>query len=457
VDLSRDEPLIMEALVGPLAETSGSLLMDPRLTLLARPSRGALLAGDEQYDVIDLALADPFRPVTNGAFSLTEHYPLTVEALSTAFGRLSPGGLLVLTRWTGTPPAEAARAWATLLAALDEQEIDDPGQQLLAYRGMRTVTMVASRRPFTESELEAVRAFLERNALDPVWLPDLQPGELNRHNRLPSPIYHELFSGLLTEFDRTIAEYEFNIRPTTDDRPYFFHYFRWRQTPEVLASLGLVWQPFGGSGYLVLIALLGLMTALAAGLIVVPRFFARWRGLPPSGIAYFAALGAGYLLVEIPLIQRLTLLLDRPALALAVVLATLLSASGLGSRLSTRMPLRGTLALLSALLAITVVSLPALIQLGLPWPPGPRLALAVLLLFPLGLLMGVPFASGLRRIESGAIPWAWAINGAPSGISGVLAAMISLDFGIRAALSVGALAYLAAWLAARKLWGPGLV
>ena len=163
------------------------------------------------------------------------------------------------------------------------------------------------------------------------------------------------------------------------------------------------------------------------------------------------------MLVEIPLIQRLTQLLDRPALALAVVLATLLSASGLGSRLSTRMPLRRTLVMLSTLLALTVVSLPALIQVGLPWPPGPRLALAVLLLFPLGLLMGVPFASGLRRIEAGAIPWAWAINGAAAGISGVLAAMISLDLGIRATLSAGALAYLGAWLAARRLWAPDLV
>ncbi len=457
VHLSRDEPLIMDALAGPLADSSSRLILNPDLSLLSRPSRGALLASEEQYDIVDFALADPFRPVTSGAFSLTEHYPLTVEALSAAFGHLSPDGLLVLTRWAGTPPSESARAWATLLAAMHEHKIEDPGEHLLAYRGMRTVSMIASRRPIMASELAAVRAFLERNAFDPVWLPDLRDEELNRHNRLPFPVYYDLFSRLLASFDRTIDEYDFNIRPPTDDWPYFFHYFRWRQTPEVLAALGLSWQPFGGSGYFVLIALLGLMTALAAGLILVPRFFARGRGLPPSGIAYFAALGAGYLLVEIPLIQRLTLLLDRPALALAVVLATLLSASGLGSRLSTRIPLKGTLGLLSALLAITVVSLPALIQLGLPWPPGPRLALAVLLLFPLGLLMGVPFASGLRRIEAGAIPWAWAINGAAAGISGVLAAMISLELGMRAALSAGALAYLAAWFAARKLWAPALV
>jgi hypothetical protein len=113
--------------------------------------------------------------------------------------------------------------------------------------------------------------------------------------------------------------------------------------------------------------------------------------------------------------------------------------------------LRGTLAFLSLWLFITIAGLPVLVQLGLPWSLAPRLGLAIAVLFPLGLLMGIPFASGLRRIDPGSIPWAWAINGAASGIGGVLAAMVSLDLGMRATLTAGALAYVAAWLTARKL------
>ncbi|MEK6588684.1 MAG: hypothetical protein AABY97_07585, partial [Chloroflexota bacterium] len=378
VHITQDEPLALAAVAGPFAETSGRLLADPRITVLTRPTRGGLLEGTGQYDIVDFALSDPFRPVTSGAFSLREHYPLTVEAFSAGLNRLTPDGLLVITRWMGTPPSEAARAWATLLAAMSEQGIDEPGAQLLAFRGMRTVTMIAGRRPFSASELETARSFLERNAFDPIWLPDLREEELNRHNRLPSPVYHELFTRLMTSFEDTIRDYDFNLRPPTDDRPYFFHYFRWRQTPEVLASLGLIWQPFGGSGYLVLVALLALVTVLAAVLILVPRFSTiRGGRLSRSGIAYFAALGAGYLLVEIPLIQRLTLLLDRPALALGVVLSSLLLASGLGSRLSTRMPLRATLAVLVVLLALPVAILPTLVQIGLPWSLPAWLSLAI--------------------------------------------------------------------------------
>jgi hypothetical protein len=165
-------------------------------------------------------------------------------------------------------------------------------------------------------------------------------------------------------------------------------------------------------------------------------------------IGYFAFLGAGYLLIEIPLIQKLTLLLDRPALSLATVLFTLLLASGIGSILSTHVNLRKTLIALVLILGLTIVTLPSVIDQALAWSLGARLTLSVVLLAPAGLLMGVPFAAGLRRLEErspGSIPWAWAINGAISGVSGVLAALISLDAGFTITLVVGALAYFGAW------------
>jgi hypothetical protein len=448
VHVARDEPAVFEVLSGPYADFSEGLLQDARVELLERPSRGALLEGDESYDIVHFALSDPFRPVTNGAFSLTEHYPLTVESLSDAMGRLSENGLLVLTRWLGTPPSESARAWATLLAAVDTAEIEE---RVLAFRGMRTATMLASARPFTAEELRRVREFLAQNGYDPIWLPDLMPAELNRRNQLPEPVYHELYSELIQSPQSAIDLYKFNLHPPTDDRPYFYHFFRWAQTPEVLSSLGQTWQPFGGSGYLVLVALLVMVLLIAAALLIFPGFAGASRSSP--GIAYFACIGAGYLLLEIPLIQQFTLLLDRPTLALAVVLFTLLLMSGIGSWFSARMPLRSSLAALAALVILIVLTLPYLIRLGLPWPLGMRLVLSTLVLAPLGFLMGIPFASGLRRVGPTQIPWAWSANGALSGVGGVVAAMLTLDLGFRVALIIGALAYLGALLATRRLAG----
>jgi hypothetical protein len=129
-------------------------------------------------------------------------------------------------------------------------------------------------------------------------------------------------------------------------------------------------------------------------------------------------------------------------------LFTLLLTSGIGSLLSTRVNLRKSLLMLLVLLGLTTITLPWIIETALAWSMAVRLLLVVVLLTPLGLFMGVPFATGLRRLEegsAGSIPWAWAINGAISGVSGVLAAMISLDAGFTITLFVGALAYVGAW------------
>jgi len=458
VTLAIEEPLIRQILSDSYADFSHHLLSHPSLTVITSQGRGALSSGDQEYDVIQFALSQGYRPVTSGAFSLTEDFNLTVEALSEAYSRLSDNGLLVITRWLGTPPSESARAWATLLAALEASIVTNPTNHLIAYRGMRTSTLIAAKKPFSPSELIIVRAFLQANAFDPIHLPDLDPTELNRFNQLPVDTYHELFTALLTDPASTIAAYDFNLKPPTDDRPFFFHFFRWRQTPEVIATLGLTWQPFGGSGYLVLLALLGLMLALAVPLVIAPLVIlgrgTSWSAPSLPTLGYFACLGAGYLLVEIPLIQRLTLLLDRPALALATVLFTLLLASGVGSLISSRVSLRKSLAALIVLMAITITILPTAIDLALPWELPARLALTIAILTPAGLLMGVPFAAGLRRLEDrtpGSIPWAWAVNGAVSGISGVLAALISLDAGFTVTLVVGTLAYFGAWVTAPRL------
>jgi hypothetical protein len=452
-----EESAVRRVVEEPYSAFQEHLLQNPRVITPQRNGRGVLSSTGSSFDVVQFSLSDPYRPVTSGAFSLTENYILTVEALTEAYRRLNNDGILVITRWLGTPPSEAARTWSTLLEVLRHADVQNMDQHLIAYRGMRTATLLASRQPFSPDELAHARAFMDRNAFDPIHLPDLNLQELNRFNILPQDVYHELFTNLLREPVETIAAYEFRLDPPTDDRPFFFHFFRWRQTGDILATFGLTWQPFGGSGYLVLLALLVLMLVLGLPFAVAPLLLYRRRDrlyLPSAwSMVFFAGLGAGYLLVEIPLIQRLTLLLDRPTFALAAVLFTLLLSSGLGSLASTHISLRNTLLGLLGFLLAVILLLSRIVELALPWPLLARIALAFLTLAPLGFLMGIPFASGLRRLERsqpGLIPWAWAVNGAVSGVSGVGAAMIALDLGIRSVLMAGFAAYLIALLAAQR-------
>jgi hypothetical protein len=448
VHLPVDQPLITELMQGPYRAASGNILTEDRIELIRRSSRGVLSLKQSKYAVVEWALSDPFYPITSGAFSLTENYLLTREAFEQGWQRLTSNGLMVITRWIGTPPSESARVWSTLLQALDRQGLSDPGSHLAAYRGMRTATILVSKQPFSEQELTDIRAFLTQNAYDPIFLPDITPSEINRYNQLPEPVYYQIFDGLLEDPRGTIRAYEFRLEPASDDRPYFFHFFRWSQSSEVLATLGLIWQPFGGSGYFVLLAMLALMLLLATPLVILPWVYlqrGRSKKKPTFWVwLYFGGLGAGFMFVEIPLIIRLGLFLDYPVLAFGLVLFTLLLASGLGSISSRRIPLRISLPILCGLLLTNMVLLPLLMQKGLALSLWSRVVCTILWLAPTGFFMGIPFAAGLATLEAratGLIPWAWAINGTVSGLSGVLATMALLDLGYRVTLGIGMVCY----------------
>jgi hypothetical protein len=326
------------------------------------------------------------------------------------------------------------------------------------------MTILAGRRPFSLEEIALLREFLDERGFDAVYFPGIRPDELNRYNILQEPEYHDLFIRILEEPAELYADYRFDIRPPTDDRPFFFHYFKWRQTPEILATLGLSWQPFGGSGFFVLVALLILVGLASAVLIIAPLLLRRSkiRERPAVGVphwrlrtfTYFACLGLAFLFVEVPLAQRFILLLDQPVTALAVVLFSILLFSGLGSLTVRRWRIPLGLGLLIGLIILYPLLLGGLTGFALRLPELGRIVLTVLAIAPLGYLMGLPFAGGLEVIEAREpelVPWAWAINGSLSVMSSVLAVMVALSWGFSAVLWLGAAAYVGALLS----WGLG--
>ncbi len=442
---SARSPETARLLLGPYRDLTCGLATLPGVHWLEDPPRAALAqAAPGSFDVVLLSLSDPYRPVTAGAYSLHEDFLWTEEGLRAALRLLKPDGVLSLTRWLSTPPAEEARAFLTLLEAVEDRDGVEP--RLLAYRGMRTATILYSAAGWSDSDTRSAAAFLQSNAFDAIVFSGMPEGNFNSYNQLPHDSYRELFEALLHDPAAGLKTSEADLRPATDDRPFFFHFFRWQQLPETLAGLGLTWEPFGGSGYLLLLGLLGTVGVLAVVLGVSPAFSRRARRSPlsPRWAAYFVLVGGGFMLVEVALIQRLTVLLVEPAVSVAVVVSTLLLASGVGSMLADRLRLRLSLLLLMlALLALAAAVGPAsdaLLRLGSPL----RQVLTALLLVPAGFLMGVPFSGGLIRLtgaSGGQIAWAWAVNGGASGVAGVLTALISLQVGLGAAIVLGAAAY----------------
>ncbi len=472
-----DKPLVRRAVA---STNPDDVYAHPQVRTVPGTGRQYLRQTEEHYDIIFVPLTDAYRPVTSGAYSLAESYGLTVEAFADALARLSPDGVLVVTRWIQMPPSEDLRLIATLAEALERQGVSQPDGALIAYRGIQTITALVQPDGWSANELARLREFTASRRYDLVWAPDIRPEEANRFNRTPTPAHFEAVRGLFTAFAteraRFYANYPFAITPPTDDRPFFFHFFRWSQTPQVLATLGRTWQPFGGSGYFVLLALLALVLVLSALLIIAPLALrGRWQGSsgsadrlkpaePPGSrrpalhlrvFAYFSLLGLAFLFVEIPLIQRWILLFGHATYAFTVVVLALLLFSSLGSLVAGRVwrHRQGTylslVGALTALVCIIALATPALDRILLSWPLVPRALVAVGLLAPPAFLMGLPFPVGLAWLDEVAprlLPWAWAVNGCASVVASVLAALFALGAGFTTVLLLGGGAYAAAGL-----------
>ncbi len=422
-------------------------LDEPGVHLHQGEARGFVRNDRDHYDLIQIAPLDSYGGSGAGVQAVAESFVYTVEALTDYYLRLSRGGYLALTRWEKQPPREGLKLFATAVETLRALGLD-PGHQLALIRGWQTSTLLVKKGALTAADLDRLRAFCESRGFDPAWFPGIDADEVNRHHRVPRPwLYEGAIAMLGDDAEHFLVNYKFRIAPATDDRPYFFHFFRWPLLAELMSLRGQGGLTLLDTGYLVLVGTLALAVPMSLLLIVAPlavlarqqRYGARIR----SGI-YFLCLGLAFLFVEIACMQRYGLFIGQPLFAAVAILAGFLTFAGAGSFVASRVRNRGH-TLKWAVAGIVVLLL--LQTLALPPPPGivestaGRVILALALIAPLAFLMGMPFPLGLSRLaaESPAfIPWAWGINGCASVLSALLAALLAVHLGYGAVLSMAA-------------------
>jgi hypothetical protein len=418
-----------------------------RVRLHAADARGFVRSDRRRFELIQLAPLDSYAGSGAGVQAMAESYLYTVEALADYYDRLAPGGFVSLTRWEKQPPREGLKLFATAVKALDTPGVK-PGNQLALIRGWQTSTLLIKRGALTASDVDRLRRFCESRGFDPAWFPGIVANEVNRHHRVSRPWLHEGALALLgPRAHRFLADYRFDIAPATDDRPYFFHFFRWGLLPELIALRGQGGLTMLDTGYLVLVGTLACATPLSLLLILAPlaalhRQQAGAARARPG--AYFLCLGLAFLFVEIACMQRYGLFVGHPLLATIAVLAGFLVFAGAGSLLAARVRHRKR----ALPLAVAGIVMLLLVQ-AIALPPSPgilestagRVGLTLVLIAPLAFLMGMPFPLGLTRLagETPAfIPWAWGINGCASVLSALLAALFAVHFGYSVVLLMAA-------------------
>jgi hypothetical protein len=465
------DPAVFRMVDHELGDFAGGIYRRGDVRTVVADGRRFLDAGADRYDVIQISLFDSFTAAAAGVQALNESYLYTVEAMRAAIARLSPNGVLAVTRWLKTPPRDAVKMFATLVEACRASGLGDPSRHLAFIRSWNTGTIVLSRSPLEGARVEAVRDFCQSRGFDLCYCPGVQPDEVNRFTVMERPVHYEAALALLgDERGNFYRSYLFDVRPATDDRPYFFQFFRWRSLPRLVAGMGTEWIPFVEWGYLALVATL-IQGVLLAGLLLFPPLFfgaAALRAVARRGavLGYFAALGLGYMLLEFAFIQRVMLFLGHPVYAVAVVLSSFLVFSGLGSLWAdrSRFPPVGRVAMAVAGLAVAtlawLVASEPFFRLLAPWPDPLRVAVSVALLAPAAFCMGVPFPVGLQwAMDRGGalLPWVWAVNGFASVIGASGATLLQIHFGFRAT-SVAAIAvYTLAVMALRAFAASGQV
>jgi hypothetical protein len=295
----------------------------------------------------------------------------------------------------------------------------------------------------------------------------MRPEEANRYNVVEPP---DLFDGATALLgpgrDAFMRDYKFHIAPATDDKPHFFHFFKWRSLPELLSLKGRGGLPLLEWGYPVLVATLVRAAVASLMLIGLPLAWVGMRqarapaplaGSRGRALVYFLAIGFGFMFIEIAFIQKFVLFLSHPLYAVAVVLFAFLLFAGIGSRVFGRLskgaapklrhPLAAVVLAIAVSAALCLLLLPWLFRHAMGLPDIVRIIISAALIAPLAFFMGMPFPLGLARLEANdarLVAWAWGINGCASVTGAVLATLLAIHIGFTAVVLAALLLYGAA-------------
>ena len=434
---------------------SHGLYFRPEVRVFIEDGRSYVRRSSEKYQVIQATLVDTWASTAAGAFALSENNLYTTDAFHDYLSHLTDDGVIAFTRWGFDPPRESLRLISLAMDGLARLGETNPAQHVMVVRddaaklrgwGAQDSVLI-SRKPFSKDDVERARQWLIDSKLEGIYLPG---------GSLSTP-----FAQLLTSPDpRSFWQsYPFDVSPVNDDRPFFFYTVQARDLVAFLTSSNQESADYKINRALPTLAAL-VVVSLAATLLILllPRLILGTRLPKHKGVfvflLYFLCLGAGYIMIQISLIQKFVLLLGHPTYALTVIVFSMLVFSGAGSFFSktiaaTPSRLLSVLIAIAALVALLAFATPAIVAAAAAWPLAAKMFLTAACIAPAAFLMGVPFPSGLRRLEqlhSPSLRWAWALNAAASVLGSAGAIVLAIYAGLRATLLFGGALYLVALL-----------
>lgn len=458
---------IIEILTETYGDFSGNLDQIPGVTFVNDEARSYIARSNDVYDIIQVSLIDTWAATASGAFILAENSLYTLEAWNLFFERLTPDGILSFSRWYFRDlPGEMYRLTALASKTLELQGIENPRDHILIIRHISKIdgedmpdgigTLLVSKKPFSATELKAVKQVADELSFDLILTPDYASNSN----------FEQIASGI--DFNAFIAGFPLNIAPPTDNNPFFFHMLRLRDilnlkdynqgamSPNIHAIYIL--------GGLLLVVFMLTLLSIIAPLLLTDKKLAKLETQHVTSLSiFFASIGLGFMMIEISQLQRLTVFLGHPTYSLSVVLFSLLLSSGIGSYLTQRAYTKVIFStsirilILLFILGLFGLTTPIVINSFSGALTSIRIFLAILILSPMGLFMGMAFPMGMKIATAHAkplTPWFWGVNGAMSVFASVLAVAVSINSGISTSFWFGCSCYLVAFITVLRIGEP---
>lgn len=452
----------VELLKGPKRDFT-KLADRPEVRIIHDEARSYLTRTDDRFDVLQMSLIDTWAATGAGAFTLSENGLYTLESWDVFLRTLKPDGVFSVSRWYAKDRvSETSKLVSLATAAVLRLGVNDPSRHLIMVAASNVATLLVSPTPFSEGDLATIEAAALKYDFQVVLRPQREPADPLLAAIVSSPSIDEIRS--------RVAHPIYDFMPATDARPYFFNILK----PLAVFREGVdLRSPGVGTGNLLATLTLTVLALLSVVAVLVIIVGPLWRsGLPQMersdfthAVAYFSLIGFGFMLIQIGFMQRFSVYLGHPVYAVAIILFSMILATGAGSALSDRISIEVAtwatrilpFGIAAIVLGVTLLLQPltdATIQNGL----FVRCLVVCAIVAPTSMLLGMCFPIGMRlvgRISSNAAPWLWGVNGACGVLATVVAVALSMWYGIQTSFYCAAIVYGTLAIPAGVLWRRG--
>jgi hypothetical protein len=394
------------------------------------------------YDIVTVTWVDSGAATGAGAFALTENYLYTVEAFRDYLHRINDDGILAFMRARRSPEYDTIKGIGIAVEAMRSMGIADPSKNILVsavtsphFYDREMAHVMMRRKPFTATEIDVIEQARDRLHFQNLYTPDASDND-------------PAIERLIRDSDRAAvyASFPFDMEPNSDDRPFYFFLRAGEGRP-------------AGDDVTVLRNSLITIFVLIAGFLVAPLIALLRRGVGAAGglwapTLYFSLLGLGFMLVEMKFLQQSVLIVGNPTLSLAAVLSSLLLSTGAGALIAQRIAvspdrrrkIRYVALTLVAVLLVTLVASEPVAHILTGFPLAVRTLGLMVLLSPLGLVLGFPLPLGMSLLgdQKGLVAWCWGMNGLWSVAGSGVSIYLGIHYGLKSAFFAGMACYLLA-------------